>query len=276
MSALKKLTKESLPQLAIAFIVTASTNLLAKNSIKSAIRGRIRKLVTGSAEKPYKDIQIVEGYTDKVMDIFNEKKIFPQNIGIAGPPGSGKSTLGRSLSKRTGLKWTTLYLKDLGKPYFFKQGHIYENIRLFRTQNIDNFDVIIYIDCSIEDAQNRVLERDRNGALADYVDFKKLKEIGDAAFDMADGEEIKIPMSPVKIKIQPEEGYQDIEKLRIKVREQGYDPETFSKEELLFIYRYGKPKRGILPYINWGAYNEELLSAVQVSLRLATAKKFLS
>ncbi len=256
----------------VVFFSTAARNLLAKESIKSAIRGRVRKLVTGSAEKPYRDIQTVEAYSDRIMDILDQKRILPQRIGIDGPPGSGKSTLGRSLAKRTGLKWRTLYLKDLHKPYYFKHGRIYENIRLFRTQNIDNFDLIIYIDCPVEDAQYRVMERDRNGALADYVDFKKIKKIGDAAFDMADGEEIMIPMSPIRMKIRPDEGYKNIENLRMELRSKGFDVERFSKEELLFINCYGKPKGGILSYANWKAYNDELLSAAYASLRWAFTK----
>ncbi|MBF0226267.1 MAG: (d)CMP kinase [Desulfobacterales bacterium] len=276
MGDLKDLTKETLPKMIFTFITATVTNLMAKESIKSAVRGRIRKLITGNAEKPYKDIHTVEMYADNIMDILDKNRILPQNIGIDGPPGSGKSSLGRSLAKRTGLEWKTLYLNDLGKPYFFKQGRIYENIRLFRTQNIDNFDVIIYIDCPVEDAQSRVMKRDRNGALVDYINFIKLKEIGDASFEMANGEEFRIPMSPIRIKIRPEEGYKDIENLKMKLISKGLDIERFSKEELLFLHCYGKPKSGILPYVNWGAYNSELLSAAQVSLRLATAKKLLS
>ena len=273
MGELKKFTKKTLPELAFGFFSTAATNLMAKESIKSAIRGRIRKLITGNAEKPYKDVQAVEVYTDRIMDILNQKKILPQNIGIDGPPGSGKSTLGRSIAKRTGLKWRTLYLKELNQPYYFKPDRIYENIRLLRTQNIDNFDLIIYIDCPVGEAQYRVIERDRNGALADYVYFKKLKKIGDVAFEMANGEEISVPMSPIRIKLRPDGGYRDIENLRVEVRSKGFDVERFSKEELLFLNCYGEPKSGILPYVNWGAYNNELLSAAYTSLRLVFANK---
>jgi thymidylate kinase len=276
MGDLEDLTKETLPKMAVAFFTVAATKLLSKDSIKSAIRGRARKLITGSAETPHQDVEAVEGFVDKIMDILDSKGISPASIGIDGPPGSGKSTLGRSLAKRTGLKWRTLYVKDMREPYYFMPGRIYENIRLFRTQNIDNFDVIIYIDCKVEDAQRRVVTRDRNAALADYVDIQKLKQIGDAAFEMADGEEMRIPMSPVRIKIKPKDGYKDIDNLRKKLRSKGFDVERFSKEELFFVYCYGKPKSGILPYVNLGAYNNEFLSAAYTALRLATAKKLLS
>lgn len=45
---------------------------------------QIRKLVTGSAEKPYKDVRTVDIYADRIMDILYKNKILPQNIGIDG------------------------------------------------------------------------------------------------------------------------------------------------------------------------------------------------
>ncbi len=280
MGDMKDLTKEILPKMGIAFITAAAINLLSRETIKSAIRGRVRKLLTGSAEKPYREVQPVEEYADKIMSVLEQNRLFPQCVGIDGPPGSGKSTLGRSLARRMGLEWRTLYLSEIKKPYSFKTGFIYENIRLFRTQNIENFEVIIYIDCPVEEAQQRVINRDRNAALIDYVDFQKLKKVGDAAFAAADGEAIIIPMSPIRMKIRPRYGFRDIENLRTKLSSTGLDVERFPKEELLMIDCFGQrtfwPQSGIFPYVNLGAYNREILSAVQVALRSATAIKLLS
>ena len=274
MGNIMKPIQKALPETALTFLIVTAKNILAKEGVRSAIRGQVRKITTGSREKPYQDVQTVERYADAIMDILDKKRISPGSIGIDGPPGSGKSTLGRSLAKRTGLEWTTLYLNDINNPYFvFKPGNIYENIRLFRTKDINNFDLIIYIDCPIEDAQYRVMERDRNGALADYVDFRKLKKIGDAAFEMADGAEIRVPLSPISIKIKPEGGYGDMDSLRMKLEPKGLNVDMFSKEELLFMDCYGKAKKGILPYINWGAYNNELFSAAYEALRLFSVKK---
>lgn len=266
--------QKALPETALTFLFVTGKNILETKGIRSALRGMVRKITTGSREKPYHDVQTVEGYADAIMDILEKKRISPESIGIDGPPGSGKSTLGRSLAKRTGLEWQTLYLNDINNPHFiFKSGKIYENIRLFRTKAINNFDLIIYINCPIEDAQYRVIERDRNGALADYVDFRKLKKIGDAAFEMADGEEIRVPMSPIRIKIKPEGGYGDMDNLRMKLEPKGLNTDMFSKEELLFMDCYGKAKKGIMSYVNWGAYNNEISSAAYEALRILIGKK---
>jgi len=276
MGDIKKFARKTLPEMAAAFATDTAKSLLAKDTVRSAIRGRVRKLLTGSAEKPYQDVAEVERYTEQLVDLFSAEGISPKIIGIDGPPGSGKSTLGRSLAKRTGLKWRCLHSQEMGKPLTFTSGQIYENIRLFRTQDIESFDAIIYIDCHIANAQSRVITRDRNGALADYIDFEKIKKIGDAAFEMADGEEIRIPMSPIRIKLRPETGYKDTDNLRMKLRSGGTEVEAFSKEELLFIYCYGEPKCGILPYVRLGAYNNEILSGAYSALRVAMTRTLLS
>ena len=45
-----------------------------------------------------------------------------------------------------------------------------------------------------------------------------------------------------------------------------------SKEELLFIYCYEKPKSGILPYARFVAYDNEILSGAVEAMRAATGK----
>ena len=276
MGGLEKFYKKTLPLLAGTFVSSTVKNLLARETVRSAIRGEVRKIVTGSREKPYQEVQTVEDYADKIMEILNDKGIFPRSICIDGLPGSGKSTLGRSLAERTGLKWRTLYWKELNEAYPFNEGRIYENIRLIRTQNMEHFDIILYIDCPMEDAQNRVLKRDRNGALADVVDFPKMKRIGDAAFEMLDGEEIRIEGGPIRIKLRPEEGYRDLENLKTPLEAKGLDVEGFSKEELLFIYTYGNAQSGLSPYIKLGAYKNEILSGIHAAMRKILVARYLT
>ncbi len=237
--------------------------------MQSTVRGLVRKLVTGSREKPYREIPSVEKTSDLIIEALDEKGIRPTCLGIDGIAGAGKSTLGRSLSKRLGLEWRTLYARELTKPVKLEDGTIYENIRLFRTQDIDHFDAILYIDIPAEKARARVLERDRDGALADVLDFEKLKRLGDLAFEISEGKEIRIPGSSVRMKIRPEGGYRAKEHLKSRLKERGLREENLSKEEMLFLSCYGEVKKGIRPYLKLGAYNREILDGLLVGLLVA-------
>jgi len=277
MGSLSTFHKKILPDMALNFLVNIVKNLLNRDTVRSALGGQIRKIFTGSREKPYQPVPEVEGYADEIMEIFlKDRKKFPNSICIDGPPGSGKSTLGRALAERCGLKWRTIYWREIKGSYPFKPGRIYENIRLIRTQGMEQFDCIIYMDCPSAEARARVILRDRNAALADVVDFTTLKTIGDAAFEMLDGETTAIGRSLIRIKQRPENGYRDMEELKIRLWGRGIDTERFSKEELLFIYCYGEPRKGILPYLKVGAYNEEILSGLYDALVISLGKNFLT
>lgn len=273
MGSLKKIYKEVLPEMGFTLVFKTVSSLLARPSILSTLRAQVRWAFTGSREKPYREIPRVEYYSEKIMELLDSKGVAPRSICIDGLPGSGKSSLGRSLAKRTGLEWQTLYWKELREPYPFEKGKIYENIRLIRTQHIEHFDMIIYIDCPIASATCRVMERDRDGILVDAIDFPKLKSIGDTAFDMAAGEDIRIEQSPIRIKLRPKEGYRDVEKLKNKLKAEGISVAGLSKEELLFLYCYGKPQEGILPYVKLGAYNKDILSGLSAALNRGLAAR---
>jgi adenylate kinase family enzyme len=276
MGGLKKLYKDVLPDAALRFVVFTTKNLLQRDTVRSAVRGEVRRILTGSREKAYQIVPTAEHNAERIVEVFNDRGISPRSICIDGPPGSGKSTLGRSLAKRTGLKWRTLYWQELKEAYPFIDNRIYENIRLIRTQDVEHFDVIIYIDCPAEVAIERVITRDRNAALADLVDFSRLKKIGDTAFEMLGGEEIKIGGSPIRIKPRPQGGYRDLQALKTRLREKGYDVEGFSKEELLFLFCYGRPQAGLTPYIKLGAYNNEILAAIYDALARSLARRYLT
>jgi hypothetical protein len=277
MGELRKFYNKTLPDIALNFFLVTIRNLLQRQTVRSAIRGQARKIITGSREKqPYTPLPTVERYADRIVETLNGKGIFPTSICIDGLPGSGKSTLSRALADRYNLTWRTLLWHELGAAYPFKKGRIYESTRLVRTQNMEDFDIVIYIDCPEEMAQNRVITRDRNAALADVVDFPKFKKIGDAAFRMLGGRELRIEGSPIRIKRRPRGGYKDLERLKVRLQKKGFDVEGFSKEELYFIYCYGAPQSGLSPYLKLGAYNSEILSGIYEALVRSLGKRFLT
>jgi hypothetical protein len=263
---IKKLFKRLSPD-PRTFLAVSTLRLLARETILTDLRSHVRKFVTGSREKiPHREIPEVEGYADEIMEILRYKGRSPRTVAIDGLPGSGKSTLGRSLANRAGLKWRTLHRQELVLPYPFKEGRIYENMRLIRTQDVEHFDMVIYLNCRPEVAKQRILARDRDGMVLDMLRFDMVKEIGDLAFSLLDGEELTIQDSPVRVKLRPESGYSDMEKLRTRLCMTEFVTDGFSKEELLFALLYGTPEGGITPYLKLGAYNEDFSAALSAAL----------
>ena len=256
-----------LPRMLLAFSRTSAHYLLQRDTICSTVRALLRKAATGNREKPYRVIPEVESYTAAIMALMRREALVCDNIAIDGLPGSGKSTLGRSLARRTDLKWETLYWKQLREPFLFLPGRIYENIRLIRTQNLDCFDLVIYLDCQAAQAQERVLNRDRDGTLNDVLDFNKLKRIGDLAFELLDGEEIRPAGTPMRMKIRPPGGFREQIRLEALLQTQGLTAGELPKEALLHDYLYGRPRKGLAAYARPGAYNRELLAGLGAALR---------
>ena len=276
MSSLKKFYRKMLPDMALFFAMCTATNILSKKTVRSTLGSEVRRIFTGSRELPHEKVPAIEDLADTIKRTTNEKSILPKLIGIDGPPGSGKSSLGRALAERYSLQWQTLYWKEISGRYPFNQGKIYENMRLVRTQDVEQFDIVIYIDCPIEEAKSRVITRNRTATLADVVDFARLKKIGDAAFEMLEGDEIHIAQSPIRMKLKPQNGYKDMANLTGRLRQKGIDATGYSKEELLFIYCYGKPRKGVSPYVKLGAYNKEIFSGIYQGLVVALVKRYLS
>jgi hypothetical protein len=253
----------------LRFGKTAVVELLSKPNVQSTLRGFFRKVVTGSREKQYREIPEVDSIGDQIVGLLRKNSPGPYCIGIDGIAGSGKSTLGRSLAKKLDLPWRTLYSKEMKKPLDFEKGVIYENMRLFRAQPVDAFDALIYHDVPVDVARQRVIQRDRNASLADYLDFGKLKRIGDLAFEMADGESICIADSPVHCKCRPSDGYQMDENLDALLATKGLTTHGLNKEEKLFLYCYGKVKQGVVAYAKWNAYNREIAKSIASALSRA-------
>ena len=142
MGTLKTVYRKILPDMALYFGVITLPNLLLKHSVRSALKDGVRRIFTKNVEKPFHRVPVVEHHADRILETLNEKGIIPKIICIDGMPGSGKSTLGRTLAERCNLEWKTLYWKEIKKGFSFKEETIYENMRLVRTQDVENFDVI--------------------------------------------------------------------------------------------------------------------------------------
>ena len=85
MSAFKTFYKSTLPVMALYFVAHTAKRLLGRKTVRSAIRGEIRKFLTGSRELPYKTVPEVEHYADRIIDILNRKGVFPDSVCIDGP-----------------------------------------------------------------------------------------------------------------------------------------------------------------------------------------------
>lgn len=188
-------------------------------------------------------------------------------MAVDGTPGSGKSALARALAKKLNFKVQILDYIDLNKPQDFTQNKtIYEHHRLLRTQDIDNFDAILYIDEPMELSKQKCLNRKRGGINIDVFDYEKLKKIGAEAFDIAAGKSYKIKNSYIKLKIKPETGFRAYENIRNKVKKKGFETEGLCKEELLFASAYGKAAKGLMAYVRLDAYNKEILEGLSAGV----------
>jgi len=171
-------------------------------------------------------------------------------IGVDGLPGSGKSTLARALASRLGLGYRSLDYGDLDQPDLLAtERTVYEHHRLLRTQDVDAFDVIVYIDATVEVSRHNIEARGQGRLLDSVVDFEKLKTVGEIVFAACDGEPIRIRGSDLIAKIRPVQGFRALENLATALVSRGEDPEGMNLEELAFLMAYGKRQCGLSAYL---------------------------
>ncbi len=246
-----------------------ASRILARPTVQSTIRGQLRRLFTGSAERPWQEIPEVERTAQRIADSLQGRISRPACIGIDGVAGSGKSSLGCSLSGKLGMQCRTLYARDVQARLCLEKGVIYENQRLFRTQDIDCFDAIIYLDTPLEIARQRILERDRAGTVVDFFDLDKLKRLGDIVFEATDGETIEIPDSQAKMKLRPADGFRNRENLRERLEQAGLRAGDLCKEQMLFLLCEGKVRKGFQPYVKLGAYRSDFAAGIAAGILAA-------
>ncbi len=154
---------------------------------------------------------------------------------------------------------------------FTQERTIYEQHRLFRTQDVDVFDVLVFIDEPVEVSKARVLQRakeeTRESLIIYALDYEKLKKIGKLAFDACEGEPISIPRSSLLVKIRPAGGFHATENIVSRLGDAGHDARNMAKEEMLFLLAYGRPRSGLIAYVVPGAFNHELLQGLLAGMR---------
>ncbi len=255
--------------LAVLFATSETSKaILNRPNVKATLSSLKSKVLTGKDEH-YTIIEKVEEQAKEVASILQSMNLTINRIGIDGLPGSGKSTFARALAKCMSMQWRSLDHENMDVPInFSKDLTIYEHHRLFRTQNVDVFDVIIYIDNPVEDSKANILKRTQSGRgsiILDVLDFEKLKKIGKVAFEFCDGKSIPLSDSNLVMKIKGPEGFKMREKLEDILNELEINTKGLSKEEMLFLLAYAKPQKGLKAYFLPGAFNDELLKGLLAS-----------
>ncbi|MBF0465255.1 MAG: hypothetical protein HQK88_03600 [Nitrospirae bacterium] len=241
--------------------------LYSKPGLHASVESLIKEIISGSGENGEYPVS-VENYADEIEFLFKKHNLKPNRLAIDGIVGCGKSTLSLALARKLGMRWQSLDHMNMDKPIDFSaENTIYEHHRLLRTQNIDCFDAIIYIDEPIEISKERILNRKRGGYLVDILDFEKHKRVGKMAFNVADGVEIAISDSFIKIKLRPKDGFKSHENIVAELKKKGIKAENISKEELLFLCTEHEVCKGFLAYVNADAYTKEILTGVASGLR---------
>lgn len=259
-------------------VLTGASVTIGKILKRPGIQASIESLIpiSGNPEGEIPSEALVNA--EKIVRLLEFNNISPKRIGVDGVPGSGKTSLSRALATLTGMKWRTLDHENLDIPCDLSEmSTIYEHHRLFRTQDIDNFDVIVYIDEPVELSKNKVLKRKgrRSGVIVDVLDYRKLKRVGKLAFEFADEESFEIPDSYIRLKIRPENGYKLMENIIFELENRNITvvAKWHAKEELLFLLAYGQLKKGLSAYIDFAAYNRDLLDGIKAGMTALISRR---
>ena len=240
--------------------------VLSKPGIRAYLDYQIENLFYGwSADGNYPEE--VNMTADEILGLFSARTLSPNRIAVDGVPGSGKSTLAAALARKLNFAVECLDHRNMDRAVSFAQDRtIYEHHRLLRTQDLDCFDVLIYIDEPVDVSRQKVLRRKRGGYLVDIMNFDRLKSIGNKAFSVADGECIALKNSFARLKIRPENGFRCLENIEAELLAKGLSSKGLNKEQALFLCVEGTARNGFGAYLNPHAYDAELLLALREGL----------
>ena len=257
---------------ALAGTVETGRAMLDRASVQASLEAALLGLSGGTAEL-HQPVAAARRSADQIAQVLQEGRVAPDRLAVDGLPGSGKSSLARALADRLGMRWQCFDHENMNVPRDTTQPRtVYEHQRLLRTQDVDVFDALVYIDEPAAVAKARVLHRarteGRRALIIDVLDYDKLKRIGKLAFDVCDGRQISIPDSSLLMKVMPPGGFRARANLVNRLHAAGHDVvDGMSKEQMLFLLAYGRARKGLLAYLLPGAYNEELLRGVLAGMR---------
>ncbi|MBF0229327.1 MAG: hypothetical protein HQK63_06995 [Desulfamplus sp.] len=276
----KNISKEEVGEFVFTAGFSFIRNIIAKRGVNKNIQFLIESYLLDQGEK----IDIPEKAMKeavKIKDILTKEGLFPKQIAIDGVPGSGKSSLSRALGKILDMKPVPLDHYNMNKPInFISKPAIFEHHRLLRTQEIDSFDAIIYIDEPVENSKEKILQRKRGSYLVDIMNFDLMKKIGKRAFQLADGIFYQVPDSFIKVKIRKGESYNMLKHISDELKLSEAKPlqqlhkgenlsqkiNTMAKESLIFILEEGKVRKGFTAYLNTVAYKQEFIGAIKEAI----------
>lgn len=241
--------------------------VLARPSVEATIKSIVKKTLTGHVEDYLHPVEL-ENAALEILGFLEVHQLKPDKIAIDGLPGSGKSTLARILAEKMNYKWICFDHENMDEPRkFIEKKVVYEHNRLIRTQPLDLFDVLIYIEQSVDECKSRILKRGREALIIDVLDFEMLKEVGDKAFQACSGVTSARLSGGAVVKIRPSGGFRCYENLTEEAVKNGMAVKDMSKEELIHLLLYGRPQKGLTAYLHVKALKEEALSLALESLK---------
>jgi len=256
------LSKLLLP-IAAATGVALAKGVLSKPGMRAYLEYQIIRISHGWSESRNCPEEVILT-ADAIVSLLRSRGLSPNRIAVDGVPGSGKSTLAAALASRLAMTTECLDHKNMDQAISFdKDRAIYDHHRLLRTQDIDGFDVIVFIDEPVEISRQKVLQRRRGAYLVDIMNYERLQAVGHKAFSVAAGECIAIEGSSAKVKVRPESGFRCRENIEDELLGKGMSSKGLSKEQSLFLCVEGKARNGFSAYLNPHAYNKELLLALK-------------
>jgi hypothetical protein len=245
----------------LAVSAEVARRLYEKPGYRATVDSLVGKVLVGEGESNQQEHPEVNAQADFIAALLTSRIGSVSRVAVDGVPGSGKTTLARALAARLGMRWQSLDHMDLDRPLDLgERGVVYEHHRLLRTQNLDGFDALVYINEPVVVSKQKVLKRKRGGYLVDMMDYDRLKRVGKLAFALAEGAAYPVPQSDVIVKIRPDGGFRVLENLTTGLRERGVSIDGLAQEQLLFLAIEGQARKGFTAYIDKGGLGADILA----------------